>query len=413
MQSSSTTISTIIRAADIPQDDWTAMQELPWGVPLDEWNAAEHGIHVIDQRRGLSRHPVIFVQAGARKYAIKETSPEAAQTEITNYREIVRRGCPALSPVGSIVVAGPPVPAGQIAGVEQYISGDVGYCVTRLATRVLPQSLLYQYPFTEENKRKLLIAVARLLVTLHDDGIYWGDASLANVLIDLGRRRLTALLADAETVQIHPEPLSEMLRQSEVDFFIEAMAWQSEDIRLARELPEDETVLNEADAQFFQESYDALRRPGALRPLTRDLESALAMLGGGVLDLGVWARQTSVASLEATLRPAWYREHLRDLIGVWIPRAYARRVYDLLLGHKWLMSEQAGYDVGMADAGADWRERYHDPLVNILSAYAPGQPIDYDRYLAIMHHIWLLSQREGHPIPIEEGAIDYLLPARA
>ncbi|HKD75413.1 MAG TPA: DUF4032 domain-containing protein, partial [Ktedonobacterales bacterium] len=110
---------------------------------------------------------------------------------------------------------------------------------------------------------------------------------------------------------------------------------------------------------------------------------------------------------------AWYREQLRDLIGVWIPRAYARRVYDLLLGHKWLMSEQAGRDVGMADAGADWRERYHDPLVNILRAYAPGQPIDYDRYLAIMHHIWLLSQREGRPIPIEEGAIDYLLPARA
>src|SRR5215469_9946361 len=167
MQSSSLELP--IRVADVPQDDWAALIELPWGVPLDEWSAAEHGIHIIDQRRGLSRHPVIFVQAGSRKYAIKETSPEAAQTEIANYREIARRGCPSLSPVGSVVVAGPPVPAGQIAGVEQYISGDVGYCVTRLATRVLPQSLLYQYPFTEENKRKLLVAVARLLVMLHDD----------------------------------------------------------------------------------------------------------------------------------------------------------------------------------------------------------------------------------------------------
>ena len=76
------------------------------------------------------------------------------------------------------------------------------------------------------------------------------------------------------------------------------------------------------------------------------------------------------------------------------------------------MSEDAGHDVGLGEAGADWRERYHDPLVQLLQAYAPGQPIDYGRYLAIMHHIWLLSQRAGHPIPIEEGAIDYLLPNR-
>jgi len=403
----------LIRAAAMQIDDWTALKTLPWGAPLETWNDAKLHVNIIEQRRGMSRHPVLFVRTGTRKYAIKETSPEAATEEIAAYREIARRGCTTLTPVGSVIVVGDLIPAGKISGVEQYISGDVGYCITRLATRVLPQSLLYQYPFTVQNKQKLLIAIARLLATMHDAGVYWGDASLANVLVDLSRRRLLAVMADAETAQIFPAPLSEMLRQSDVDFFIEALAWQSEDIRLARDLPEDETVLNEGDAQFFQQMYDSMRRPGSLHPLSRDIESAFVQLGGGVLDLGVWARNASMAGIEATLRPGWYRDQLRDLVGIWVPRAYARRLYELLLGHKWLMSEAAGHEVGMAEVSADWRERYHDPLDKLLRTYAPGKPLDYDRYLAIMHHIWLLSQREGHPIPIEEGAIDYLLPSRA
>ncbi len=320
-------------------------------------------------------------------------------------------------PVGSVTIAAEPIAAGKVGGIEQYISGDTGYCITRLATRVLPQSLLYQYPFTDDNKKMLFFSIARLLVTLHNAGIYWGDPSLANVLIDLSRRRLLAVLADAETVQIFDEPLSDALRQQDVEFFVESMHWQSEDIRLARDLPENETVLNNDDSQFFVATYDELRRTD--RRISQEIEAALQRLGtgvvgigSGVLGLGALAVRASASSLEWTRRPGWYRDQLRDLMGVWVPRAYARRIYDLVLGHKWLMSEEAGHDVGLADAAADWRERYHEPLARLLGTYTPGQSIDFVRYLAIMQHIWQLSQREGRPIPIEEGAIDYLLPPR-
>lgn len=401
--------TSVVRAANVAPEDWAGLQALPWGVPLEAWSQHAPPPNIIDQRRGMSRHPVLFVQTGGRKYAIKETSPDSAAREIASYREVARRGCPALVPVGDVVVKGPMIPAGTIAGVMQYITSDIGYCITRLATRVLPQSLLYQFPFTLENKQMLLIAIARLLVTLHEAGVYWGDASLANILVDLSRRRLLALLADAETVEIFPAPVSAALRQNDVDFFLEAMAWQSEDIRLARHLPEDATVLDDTDATFFAATYADLWA-NHRRDLAQEIESALGRLGSGMVGLGALAWRASVAGMEATLRPGWYRDRLRDLMGVWIPRAYARRVYDLVLGHKWLMSEVAGHDVGLGDAAADWRARYHDPLVKLMQTYAPGQPLNFDAYLAIMHHIWQLSRREGHPIPIEEGAIDYLLP---
>ena len=398
-----------LRTVTVAADDWARLQALPWGVPLEEWGEPRWQVAIIDQRRGLSRHPVLFVQTSGRKYAIKETSPDSADKEIANYHEIARRGCPALVPVGSVVVKGPLVAAGMIAGVEQYISGDIGYCITRLATRVLPHSLLYQFPFTQENKRMLLVAIARLLVTLHQAGVYWGDASMANILVDLSRRRLLAVLADAETVGIFPEAVNDALRQNDVDFFLEAMEWQSEDIRIARDMAEDETILDEADAAFFLNMYADLWQNNRYG-ITQEIEFALGRLGSGVVGLGTLAWRASVAGMESTLRPGWYRDQLRDLMGVWIPRSYARRVYDLVLGHKWLMSEVAGHDVGLGDAAADWRTRYHDPLVNLLQTYAPGQPISFDAYLAIMQHIWQFSRREGRPIPIEEGAIDYLLP---
>lgn len=399
-----------IREINVSAADWENLRDLPWGVPLDDWATASPPVEIIDQRRGMSRHPVIFVQAGNRKYAIKETSPETAKAEIENYIEISRRGCPSLVPVGSVVIVGELIPAGEIGGISQFTSGDMGYCITQLATRVLPQSLLYQYPFTQANKKMLLVAIAQLLATLHEAGVYWGDPSLANALIDLSRRRLLAVLADAETVQLYPSSLNAALRQADVDFFVESMRWQSEDIRIARDLPEDETVLDESDADFFIESYASFRESRNRRVLNFEVDTALARLGGGFIGLGAWAWRAGISGVENTLRPAWYRERLRDLIGIWVPRTHARRIYDLLLGHKWLMSEEAGHDVGLAEAAQDWRERYHDPLIQILQAYAPGQTIDYDRYLAIMHHLWQLSQDEGRPVPIEEGAIDYLLP---
>ena len=102
------------RAVSMPRADWTRLRGLPWGVPLDDWPA--HGVQPLTIRRGESRHPVLFVEAGHRRYAIKETSPRAAAHEIAVFRELRQRDCPTLEPVGSLIVPGAPIPSGVIAG---------------------------------------------------------------------------------------------------------------------------------------------------------------------------------------------------------------------------------------------------------------------------------------------------------
>src|SRR5262249_53581304 len=161
----------------------------------------------------------------------------AAAHESAVFEELRRRGCRTLEPVGYVVVHGEAIVVGEGAGYAIYESGDTGYCVTRLAERVLPQAILYGYPFTTVNKRLVWSAVAELLLNLHEAGVYWGDPSLANVLIDLRGYRLTALMADAETAEVVSGPLSEGLRRQDVEAFVESLEWQAEDIRIARGLP--------------------------------------------------------------------------------------------------------------------------------------------------------------------------------
>ena len=165
------------------EDDKQRLEGLPWGSPLDDWE--QQGVQLLVVRRGDSRHPVVFVESQGVRYAIKETTPRMAEREIRNLQEIQRRGIPALSPTGTITVSGPPIPLDipALGGIKQYMSGDRGYTVTRLAPRVIPHVLLYRLPLNRHTKQRLLSAIAVLMIELHEHGIYWGDPSLANALI--------------------------------------------------------------------------------------------------------------------------------------------------------------------------------------------------------------------------------------
>jgi len=412
----------------VSERDWLLLQELPWSHPLADWSSL--GVSPLTIRRGESRHPVLFVERGNSRYAIKELPAELAEHEQMVLGEISRRGIPVVEPVGRVIVAGDPVPAGSIGGVIQYIRNDRGYSITRLAEHVIPHSLLYRYPFTDENKRLLWNAVAELLLALHDRGIFWGDPSLANVLIRLRRRQVTAIMADAETSELYDEPLGDRRREQDVDAFVESLEWEAEDIRLARGLSRE--VITSDDADYVRSRYAALRGAHREMALLRGTQAVarealirrLNALGYGVLAIGQRTLQASFTGVEAavalptnrwqtvTVRPGWYVERVHELLGVKVPRGYARRIYNLILGHQALLSEERGQPVSIEDAARHWYDGYHRPTLELVQRYLPkGQP-PLQTYLAIMDHKWYLSQRRGDDVPLEEAAMDYFLSGK-
>ncbi len=393
--------------------DQRRLENLPWHVPLEEWT--EHGVVGLAVRRGESRHPVIFVESEGRRYAIKETTPHMAEREIKNLHEIENRGIPVLSAIGSVTVAEPPVllDTHGPGGLPQYISGDRGYTITRLAPRVVPHSLLFSLPFARRTKRRLLEAVAVLLVELHEHGVYWGDPSLANALIRIDGRRILAIMADAETAELFPGPLSEGLREQDIISFGESLIWQAEDLRQARGLPEEETVLNEEDFHYFKRRYRWLRREHArltaspsfptLYQVQRLLES-LDRWGDSILGTTGHALQGFV-----TVLPGWYSRRIHDLLGITVPRIYARRFYNMILGHQASMSKDERRDVSIEEAAKDWYTRYHLPIILLLRKHLSSEEDPMQAYFSIIQHRWKLSRKAGYEIPLEEAVVDWAM----
>jgi Domain of unknown function (DUF4032) len=387
------------------------LEGLPWNFPLDEW--PERGVVPLSIRRGESRHPVIFVEREGVRYAIKETTPRMAEREIANLREIERRGIPALSPVGSVMVPAPPLLLDEHGpgGIPEYVSGDRGYTVTSLAPRVIPESLLYSIPFTRKNKHHLFSAIAVLLVELHEHGIYWGDPSLANVLIRINGRRVLAIMADAETAELFSGPISDGLREQDLESFGESLLWQAEDIRQARELPEESEILDDKDFSYLQRRYRLLRREHAqlassagfstLFQAQRMLE-ALNKWGYSLLDMSGHAFQQF-----ATVLPGWYQRRLFELLGIRIPRMYARRLYNTILGHQAILSQNEERDVSIEEAAKDWYTRYHLPAILLLRQNLTNEQDPLQIYFAIMEHKWKMSLKAGYEVPLEEAALDW------
>jgi hypothetical protein len=389
------------------------LQDLPWDASLEEWPA--RGVVPLLVRRGDSRHPVIFVERENVRYAIKETTPHMAEREIANLREIDRRGIPALSPVGSVIVSAPPILLDEKGpnGLPEYISGDRGYTVTKLAPRVIPHVLLYRVPFTRKTKRRILSAIAILLVELHEHGVFWGDPSLANVLIRIAGQRIQAILADAETAEFFPGPVSESLREQDLESFGESLMWQAEDLRQASGLPEEEELVDDKDFRYLEQRYRILRREhrqlnSSLASTTRfqfqHMLETLNQRGFSLLDMGGQAFQQF-----ATVLPGWYQRRIHELLGIHVPRRYARRFYNTILSHQYQLSKNEGHKVSLERAAKDWYTRYHLPAILFLRQHLTRGQDPMQAYFSFLEYRWKLSQKAGYEVPLEEAALSWLI----
>lgn len=395
--------------------DQQSLQRLPWHARLEEW--PENGVVPLLIRRGMSRHPVIFVESDGKRYAIKETAAYMAKREIDNLREIERRGIPSLVPVGYVTVAAPPILIEESGpgGLPQYISGDRGYTVTRLAARVIPHELLNRIPFTRRNKQRLLSAIAVLMIELHEHGVYWGDPSLANILIRIDGRRILAIMSDAETAELFPGPVNDQLREQDLEAFRESLLWEAEDLRqsLGLEDEDERQVIDDRDFRYFKRRYLLLRREHAQITSPSGITSTLQLVemltslnkwGYSLLDMSSHALQQFV-----TVLPGWYQRKIHDLLGITIPRTYARRFYNMILGHQEDMRKEEGRDVSLEEAARDWYSRYHLPTILLLRQRLTPDQDPMQVYFEIMDLKWKMSKKAGYEIPLEEAALAWAM----
>jgi hypothetical protein len=221
-------------------------------------------------------------------------------------------------------------------------------------------------------------------VDLHSNGVYWGDASPNNLLLQfvevripqLGRRsRLRALLADAETVELYPS-LSRGLREDDLERFFESVRWFNEDLRL-KGVPEPR-LAGPAERDALLEAYE---RRLAVAQEAKGFAAATGLEPGKVL-----------GDVEHHHYLNTLRKHIEE--------------------HRWYLGEQLGRAVELPEAADDWYRNAFLPVCDLLRhedavAYFPGKTAA-ELYVEIMTHKYYASRARGRDVGMIFAIHDYI-----
>lgn len=375
--------------------------DLPWELPLSQWES--HCERLEEAPRGLSRHPVVFVNYSGNLYALKELPPKIAQREYEILRQIEDMRLPGVIPVGHLTTH-----------KAQY---NASVLITRYLDRSLPYRSLFMRSSLEHYRDHLLDAVSGLLVQLHLAGIFWGDCSLSNVLFRRDAGTLQAYLVDAETAEAHPGRLSPTLRHHELEIMEENVQRDLNDMADSGILPTDIYIWDTGVyiRQRYQALWEEITREEVLMPGERyrihDRIRALNALGFSVGEVKL---ETTNGGDRIRLRVAvtdrnFHRDQLYGLTGLEAEEMQARKMMNEIQEVKATLEQRNNRDTPLGVAAYHWLENLYQPTLEILESLVDENTTPAEVYCQVLEHKWFLSEKAHRDVGHQTAADDYLL----
>jgi hypothetical protein len=373
---------------------------LPWDRPLGEWDATE--VPLRDVPVGPSRHLVRFVETDGRRWALKELPHRAAAREYAVLRDLESMGLPAVRAAGLVLQPGEGGTEGNAILVTRFLERSWQY--RRLFMR-LPAD-------RARHRARLFDAMAGLLVDLHRNGVFWGDCSLANTLFSRDGQLLQAWLVDAETSEIHPE-LTAGQRRHDLDILVENVAGGMMDLALRLEQPPEvvDALLEEAAGMSgrYTALWDALHAVPEVSFSDRlAIESRIRLLhdlGFAVdevrLEPSGEADRLRLAVVVAERR--YHAVELAALTGLEVGEGQARILLGDLRAYQAVLQQRTGREIRDAVAARRWRDELFEPGAEKAHAVMGGVGDPVQAYCDLLEVRWLLSEQAGRDIGDEEA----------
>jgi tRNA A-37 threonylcarbamoyl transferase component Bud32 len=360
---------------------------LPWDRPLSQWNVPDVALR--DIAVGPSRHLVKFVEADDALWAVKDMPARVAAKEYDVLRELEEKGLPAVRHAG--LVAQPEFDTAIL--VTRYLEGSWQY--RRLFMRLPPDQ--------PKHRARLLDGMAGLLVELHRHGVFWGDCSLANTLFS----RDGQTLVDAETSEVHPT-LSRGQREHDLDIMVENVAMGMTDLaeRLGRSALEDVLI---AEAEQTRARYETLWDTLHAEPVfgftdRYRVEGTVRKLN----ELGFAVDEVSLQPVDddptrLKLRVAvgdrrYHAQRLQELTGLDVGEGQARILLGDLMAYQAQLCREAGHDVDERTAARLWVIEVVTPTEHVAHAAVNNQGTAIQAYCDLLEVRWLLSEQAGHDV---------------
>ncbi|MEV6344419.1 DUF4032 domain-containing protein [Actinoplanes sp. NPDC051851] len=370
-----------------------ALLDLPWHVPLEEWPAD----HLVALPQGISRHIVRFVKLNDVVYAMKETRERIAEKEYDLLRALERIDFPAVQAIA-------------IATDRQTPEGEP--LETVLVTRHLQFSLPYRAIFSRvlrpETMNRLLDALAALIVRMHLTGFSWGDCSLSNTLFRRDAGAFAAYLVDAETGNLYPK-LSEGQRSEDIEILRLNIFGECLDLQAAELLHESidpEKVVDDIVARYERLWHEVTYEQEVAKDARHHIERRIRRLN----EMGFDVAEVSMSTMDGgyRVRPkvvdaGYHTRRLMRLTGLDAEENQARQLLNDLDTYR---AESALTDE--QQAAHRWLTEVFEPVVRAVPANLRRKLEPQEIFSQIIQHKWLLSERAGKDVGMAPAVQSYL-----
>lgn len=382
--------------------------DLPWGLPLTDWQGICQ--RLVEVQRGLSRHPVVFVDYDRRRFALKELPPGIARKEFDLLSQIDQLRVPSVTPISTVIT--------------HTTNGEASVLITRFLERSIPYSSLFTGKALTRYRSHLLDAMAGLLVQLHVAGVFWGDCSLSNTLFRRDAGALQAYLVDAETAEIYPPRLNPTLRYHDLEIMEENLDGELRDLAvagsLADELSPHATHMGAYVRQRYQKLWEEITREQLVgdndRYRIQERIRALNALGFSVRRVEMLpAEKGDKLRLRAMVTDRnFHRDQLSKLTGIEAEEGQAQLMMNEIQEVKGTLSRENNRSIPLSVAANTWLEHYYRPVLGILEPVLAAQKTldEYNSpnelYCQVLEHKWYLSERAHHDVGHIAAAEDFV-----
>jgi hypothetical protein len=374
--------------------------ELPWELPLEAWPSDR--LRFRELPVGPSRHVVRFLLTGSGLLALKEEPLWIAEREYDVLRHLEEAALPAVKPLG----------------LAEAPEGDAAILVTRYLQSSLQYRLLLSRvpPGPGYMRDQLLDAMAGLLVELHGGGVYWGDCSLANTLFRRAGDKIQAYLVDAETSEIHPA-LSDGQRAYDLEVLVENVAFgladlasmQARDDLLEDALSAAETVRDRYTA-LWEELHAEIEVDADERFAMAARVRRLNELGFAVDEIELEpGRPGRVRVRVAVANRRFHSRQLERLTGLKVLEGQARLLLnDMREYGACVLEPSERRSVSLEEAAARWLTDVLEPTLERLAAVVGPDGDAIQAYCDVLETKWLKSERAGRDIGLAAATDAYL-----
>ncbi|WP_413104692.1 DUF4032 domain-containing protein [Streptomyces sp. Inha503] len=380
-----------------------SLLDLPWNVPLAEWPEE----HLVALPRGISRHVVRFARAGGEIVAVKEVGEWAAVREYGLLRDLDRLAVPAVDALA--VVTG---------RTDEHGDPLEPALITRHLVGSQPYRSMFQTTMRPSTIRRLLDALAVLLVRLHLAGFAWGDCSLSNTLFRRDAGAYAAYLVDAETGQIQPR-LTSGQREYDVEVARVNIAGELMDLEAGGSLHPsvDPVLFGQAIVDRYCDLWHELTRqsvyPLAQRHAIDQRVRRLNDLGFDVAEMQI-ERSPDGDTVTFVPKVVDAGHHQRQLLRLTGLDAEENQARSLLNDLETWMATQDDYAPG-DPLGARpevlahrWVRDVFRPTVRAVPKELRGATDTAQIYYELLEHRWLLSERAGRDVGLDTTVEDYI-----